>query len=499
MTAFNDLNAILERIAAGIHTEEDIVALRCALVVSGEQNVVQLGKYNINISQGQDIQIGDRTYEGLSAEAIREVITVVLDEYHLHERDPIPSTKNIGSKKKKLARAFLSSVVITCLLLGVKSLGILEEWELKAYDHLIQLRPDEKPDPRLLIITVTENDIQVQKPEQRKGSLSDTLLDQLLEKLEPYKPRVIGLDIYRDFPVDSKYIDLEKRLRQNNNFIAVCEVGSTDNSPSISPPPEIPAKRLGFTDIPVDRDGVIRRQLLGMAPGSSPCNTPYSFSFQVALSYLAKKNINSKRSPGEDLQIGKTVFKKFEADTGGYQQEDARGYQVLLNYRSSQNVAQQVTLAEVLSDQFNPDWVKDRIVLIGTTARSMNDYFYTPYRRKWEIQEMPGIVIHTQMVSQILSAILDRRCLLWVWPNWAETLWIWSWSLVGSLLPWQGRSLLVFGIMVVATIGILYGICFVMLVTSCGWIPIVPSALAFTFGCGVVFYTELRSIRQDTH
>ena len=73
-------------------------------------------------------------------------------------------------------------MLISGLLLAVRSLGILEAWELKAYDHLIQLRPDEGPEPPLLIISVTENDIQAQEPEQRKGWLSDAALAQLLEK-----------------------------------------------------------------------------------------------------------------------------------------------------------------------------------------------------------------------------------------------------------------------------------------------------------------------------
>jgi CHASE2 domain-containing sensor protein len=73
--------------------------------------------------------------------------------------------------------------------------------ELQAFDHLMQRRPAEVPDSRLLVVTVTEADIQAQKNEPRRGSVSDRSLSQLLEKLESYQPRAIGLDIYRDFPV----------------------------------------------------------------------------------------------------------------------------------------------------------------------------------------------------------------------------------------------------------------------------------------------------------
>ena len=39
------------------------------------------GKYNINVARGQDIQIDERTYHGPDAEAIRDIIREVLDEY----------------------------------------------------------------------------------------------------------------------------------------------------------------------------------------------------------------------------------------------------------------------------------------------------------------------------------------------------------------------------------------------------------------------------------
>lgn len=44
MTDPDDLNAILERIAAGIDTESDMTTLRQALIVSSNRNVVQRRK-----------------------------------------------------------------------------------------------------------------------------------------------------------------------------------------------------------------------------------------------------------------------------------------------------------------------------------------------------------------------------------------------------------------------------------------------------------------------
>jgi CHASE2 domain-containing sensor protein len=281
---------------------------------------------------------------------------------------------------------------------------------LQAFDQLMQRRPAEAPDSRLLVVTVTEADIQAQKNEPRRGSLSDRSLAQLLEKLESYQPRVIGLDIYRDFPVGTKYPDLAKRLKQSKHLIAVCKVSNPEtNDKGVSPPPEVSAERLGFSDVVTDPDGVLRRHLLALTPDpASPCTASYALSTHVAFQYLAAQGISPKFNTDGYLQLGNTVFKPLEPRTGGYQNIDAWGHQVLLNYRfyrSPQNFARQVTLTQVLKGQLNPDAVKDRIVLIGVSAASAKDYFFTPYSTDRTFnQQMPGVVVQAQMVSQIVSA-----------------------------------------------------------------------------------------------
>jgi predicted NACHT family NTPase len=72
----SNLNDILQRILDGIQTDTDVEDLRQWLSNGGIQNL-QVGKYNINIGQGEGIHIGDRIYQGLDAEAIREVVRAV--------------------------------------------------------------------------------------------------------------------------------------------------------------------------------------------------------------------------------------------------------------------------------------------------------------------------------------------------------------------------------------------------------------------------------------
>lgn len=397
-----------------------------------------------------------------------------------------------------LLTVFLTGVTVTSLVMGVRQLGVLQGVELQAFDQLLRLRPAEGPDPRLLIVTVTEKDVQNQNPQERRSaSLSDRSLATLLQKLQPFQPQVVGLDVYRDFPVDPKQAGLKTHLQHNDRFIATCEVGGGDEYPGIKPPPEVPQERISFSDFPIDPDHVVRRQLLGMSKDDrSSCITDVSFSFRVAQTYLATKGIQPERTPQGDLRLGSTVFQKLEPRAGGYQRIDTLGRQVLLNYRSSTSIAKQVTLSSILSDSLRaelPHLVKDRIVLIGTTAKSFKDYFATPYSSGPWPQEMPGILIQAHMVSQILSAVLDQRPLLWWFPPWGETLWVWGWSVVGGALVGYFRSPLRLGLVGGAALVTLYGLCFVFLLKG-GWVPLVPSVLALVVtGASVMAYRVLQT------
>ncbi|MBN4004309.1 CHASE2 domain-containing protein [Nostoc sp. LPT] len=383
---------------------------------------------------------------------------------------------------RNLKITFLVSVLVASLITGVRSLGFMQRWELPAFDSMMRMRPDEGIDQRLLVITVTEADIQAQEQRQ-KSSLSDSTLQKLLQKLSLYKPRAIGLDIYRDFSVDSQYPDLANHLRTNNNFIAICQLdGSKQQAVGISPPPEIPPNRIGFSDVVFDSDLVIRRNLLSITPQpGSNCKSPYSLNFQLARQYLAKEGIKFDINDEGYLQLGKIVFKPIDVPTGGYQQfkqVDLKGHQILLNYRSSREVAKQVSVAQFLNNQFNPNWVKDKIVLIGVDSQGAKDYFLTPYSMATTpYQQIPGVMLQANMVSQILSAVLDKRPLLWVLPAWGEILWICGTSLIAGILAVYSRSLLKLAILISAELLILYGCCFVLLLYG-GWMPFLPSALA---------------------
>jgi hypothetical protein len=155
-------------------------------------------------------------------------------------------------------------------------------------------------------------------------------------------------------------------------------------------------------------------------------------------------------------------------------------------------------LTEVLTDQVNPNWVQDRLVIIGTTANSLHPGFYTPYSSlSDQPARIPRIFVHAQIASQIMTTVLDGRPLMYYWPDWAELLWIWSCSLVRAVLAWQWRHPLMFllleGFIFVGVVVITAGFYLQAI-----WIPLFAPALGLVFsGLAVMGYTTYQTQKQN--
>lgn len=422
-------------------------------------------------------------------------------------------------KRLRFRTVLLASAAVTFLVMAVRYIGILEPLELGAYDYLIRQRPPEPIDRRILVVDVTQDDITT-----HPYPLEDATVAQLLKKLEQYKPRAVGLDMHRYRARGTGRSDLIDRFQQNQTLFTVCGLGSSD--PNYAPPPEFSEQQLtnqvGFSDLVVDSSNpknrrirgdlvvgeqlsdtsrTVRRQLLSYDPNlsrsPSSCSTPYSLSFQLAFRFLFEAKIQPMGvNKNEQWQFGTVIFHRLAARFGGYQGLDGLSSQIMINYRSNQP-GQRVTLKQVLSGQVNGNWVKDKVVLIGYTAPIARDNFETPYG------QMAGIWVHAHMVSQILSAVFDKRPLVWVLPQWGsfqwgDTLWVFAWSITGGLLTWrlrwrslsEGESLLYLGLAGGAATWVLYQICLVIL-TQGGWMPFIPSALSlFLTGSILLFDGE---------
>ncbi len=403
----------------------------------------------------------------------------------------------------KMGRSvLLTSLALTALTLGLRQLGWLQGQELANYDQFIQLQPDEGPDKRLLVVGVTETDLQT----LAEWPLSDRTVATLLQKLEAAQPRAIGLDIVRDIPFEPGRQTLLQQLQQSQRLVAVCKV-STPNDPGIAPPPGLTDQSVGFADLIVDAGGTLRRSLLIMDPPTASglakirphyCSTStkplISLSLQTVLKYLAAESIPVGFTAANEMRLGSKVFPRLHRNIGGYRNADAEGYQLMLRYRSEERAVQQVSALDILENKVPAELIRDRIVFVGYTTPLVKDDFYTSYSgRKQDRQKMPGVIVHAQSASQLLAAVLDGRSLIWVWPWSAEVAWIWVWAVGGGIVAWYLRHPLRLVLVMATVSGVIYGLCFLVFMQG-GWIPLVPSLFACVGSAvGVVLFDRFNN------
>ncbi|MEM7553291.1 MAG: CHASE2 domain-containing protein [Cyanobacteria bacterium P01_A01_bin.84] len=432
------------------------------------------------------------TVESIETKPNRDLLLVNDDSAIIKQKkSPVRIFNFFNWNKHSLQRLILASLLVTFSVVGVRYLGMLQTWELKAYDDLMQLRPAiERQDSRLLIVSIDEADIRYQnkKKMNRRSSLADEALNQLLQKLDKYEPQAIGIDIYRDSSSDIKFPDLAKRLQTDNSIFGICKVAvREDGEDGIPASNETPPEQVGFSDFLSDFDEISRRQLLFLnPPPSSPCTSKYAFNYLLARKYLQGKGYQEPRfNQDKQLEINNVVFKQLKPHSSGYQREDMQGYQILLNYRSlnsARNIAPSIAMRKILEDEIEGamiDSLKNRIILLGVTAPSSTDYWKTPYSETYPPNRkvIPGVYIQAQMLSNILSAVEDKRALIWWFPGWIESIWIFLWAVIGGLLAVGVRKTIYLATAIAILFATIFIICFLVF-TQAGWIPLIPSCLA---------------------
>ena len=383
-------------------------------------------------------------------------------------RSPLPASVLIG-------------ILISVGAVALRSFGILESLELAAYDLCIRLRPDSSgPDPRIVLIAVTEDDIR----KQGHWPLTDETMAQALEILSQSHPRAIGIDIYRDIPVPPGHEQLNAILTKNSRIIVITKFAA-DPASIIPPPPVLKSTdQVGFSDIPIDPDGIVRRALLMLDDGQ---RTLYSFALRQALLYLKPEGIMPQPDPvnPDYLRLGKATLRPFESNDGAYVGADAGGYQILLDFKGFREPLRSFSLTDLLSGKVDPEVIRDKIVLIGVNTESVKDFFYTPHSHGSQVRPISGLALHGQIISQLLRSALEGSKQIAVTSDTQEAAWILLWGVMGGALglwvrsPWRlflsGASGLV-----------ILSLCVFLAFLGGLWIPSVPPAMAWLGAAGLV-------------
>lgn len=370
---------------------------------------------------------------------------------------------------------------VTAVVVGMRSLGLLQNLELQVLDQFFILQPREKVDSRIVIVEITEPDVQAVVRRDGRWPMSDKTLATVIQTIKKQQPSVIGLDIYRDLPQNPGHETLVKVFETTPNLVGVQKVISSPDSSAVAPSPILKKlDQVGANDFVIDPDGKIRRIPLYLSDQQG--NNIFGFGFTLAALDLQKRGIKPEISSNNLIQLGSVVFPFFEKNNGGYVNASDAGYQAILKYRG--NNFQKITLSDVLNNRIPPGLLRDRIVLIGAAAESLKDLFFTPYSSTLSTPvRMAGVEIHANLTSQILSAVLDGRAPTLKTSNETEEiLWIFGWAAAGAILSWNQRSnasnrSISTTLRILLAAVCLVGISYAAFLQS-WWIPVIPSLMA---------------------
>ncbi|TVR06123.1 MAG: CHASE2 domain-containing protein, partial [Phormidium sp. GEM2.Bin31] len=282
----------------------------------------------------------------------------------------------------------------TAIVFLIRATGLLQGLELAALDVFFRLRPREEPDERVLVVGISENDLQ-----QYGHPINDQLLAEALEYIATGQPRAMGLDIYRDLPVpppypqivqqflqqpelltqtpplEPGYAQLNQIYRDIENLIGIAKItGGVDR---VAPPPVLAELgRVGANDLPRDKDGRLRRAFLYLTDPQSE-EIVLSIGLHLALLHLEPYGILPQITDDDRqwVQLADTVFVPLASGDGGYGSFDDRGYQIFINYRNNGKTFETIELQDILERQVSSDIFRDRTILIGHTAESLKDFF----------------------------------------------------------------------------------------------------------------------------
>ena len=328
--------------------------------------------------------------------------------------------------KNKAIRAML--LIVFFPIIALRLLGLLQPLEWAAYDLLFHFSTNELTDKRIVIVAWEEADLQ----QTQEKTLSDFKLVSLLKQITEQKPRVIGLDLYRDISYPSRllekseneqaYNELQEIFRSTRNLIGIEKV----REPTINPPLTLKKENRVFSsDLITDSDNIVRRSFLDPQPeipknhSTTYGSVPY-LGVILANDYLFYEGFSTKFIDNGSFKIFKdnhqVILDNLKNFDGAYIRNNW-GLDFLVNWRRAKQPFEIFSTREVLSGTTPANIFEDKIVLIGNVASSTADRHYLPIKR-WN-QHQPwtyGIYIPAHVASSIISATLDGRPLIKVAP-----------------------------------------------------------------------------------
>ncbi len=377
------------------------------------------------------------------------------------------------------------ALLISASVIALKSNAFLQAFELWVFDRYLPYRVQASSSPPIVLVTITETDI------QRFGHpLDDATMAQALSKILHYKPAVIGVDIYRDLPSRGRPEFIQLLAEHSNIFLIEKRLGEQ----VLLPDDLLPVVVSGFSDLVPDHDGVIRRALLMYWDDQQQAHL--SLAMSLALSWLNQAAIVQSADPDTagGFRLGNTAISRFEQQHGGYARVDDGGYQLLMDYAYGNQSFEHITLSALFDEQAELSRLSNNIVILGSTSSSVQDSHETPFSA---VDNTPryGIEIHAHIVDQLVRSGQNLARAFRFISEWQEHLLIATLCLCGAFMGVYYRSIPQMTMTLMCWLAALFGLPFALFIYGL-WLPVIALSLAWlsSFFTGSIYcgYMENR-------
>ncbi len=334
--------------------------------------------------------------------------------------------------KKNLPFYVLSALILAlCLYVELENpLALQDKFESKIYDVRLRLRNvifKPSPNPDIELVLIDEKSL----AEIGRWPWSRGVMAGLVNKISAAKPKVIGIDIMFTEPEsqvnDAKLADAIKKagnvvlatpfelinrtddqkagpqlpdfLTFDSVYLKVEQKSLVDqkkdwapfSTKAIVPLAELATvSTLGQVANQPDIDGVLRRELLSVRYDSDYFP---SFSLQIAriASGLPMQALKLD-AESDEVILGKQIYLT-----------DYHG-RVLINYRGKEGTYGKISASDLLNDRVPAEQLRNKIILLGTSALATYDIKVTPLSGNY-----PGVEKNATVVDNLLANDFIRK------------------------------------------------------------------------------------------
>ncbi len=270
------------------------------------------------------------------------------------------------------------------------------------------------------VVLVLMDEISARELNRHKGTWSRRDLSQAMENLCQAGAEIIGLDMVLSAPDLQPQNDkiLASTIARCNNVV-LARVSATHHESGVEPLEVFQEGMIGdgFIDVPLDEDEILRRiRYLNAKPlPDGNLHLIPAFALELARTFL---NIDYTFNFATDdhLEIGAEGGDKLLLPYP----------ELLINFFGNYKAFHYLSYADAVQNRFDPQVVKGKIVIIGSSLATQKDFFSTPFTRFTDLSKQyqdkfgdiiggvlgakeVGVACHAHAVETILSGAFIRQ------------------------------------------------------------------------------------------